>query len=128
MAVNAMVRVKSCRFVWPALGCAILIVGIRGMAVAGADEPLHIRKGLFLVADPDLTDPNFSQTVVVITHHGPQGTTGVVINRPTTTLLSHALPDLPSLADRPETLFAGGPVGREAVVMQIGRASCRERV
>jgi putative transcriptional regulator len=98
------------------------IIGVCGVAgapagIAGADEPLHIRKGLFLVAAPDLTDPNFSETVILITHHGPQGTTGVVINRPTTTLLSRALPDLPALADRPETLFMGGPVGREAVVM-----------
>lgn len=117
MAVNAAVRVRSCRFAWAVVVCVMPIVGMRGAAVAEADGPMHVRQGLFLVADPDLTDPNFSETVVLITHHGPQGTTGVVINRPTTTLLSHALPDLPSLADRPETLFVGGPVGREAVVM-----------
>lgn len=107
---------------WLSLVFVLSIIGVCGVAgapagIAGAGEPLHIRKGLFLVAAPDLTDPNFSETVVLITRHGPQGTTGVVINRPTTTLLSHALPDLPSLADRPETLFVGGPVGREAVVM-----------
>src|SRR3989338_3274969 len=105
MAVSAVVRVKSCRFVWPVFVCVMLILEIRGTATAGAEEPLHIRKGIFLVADPGLADPNFSETVILITHHGPQGTTGVVINRPTTTLLSRALPDLPSLADRPETLL-----------------------
>ncbi|OGW61529.1 MAG: hypothetical protein A2638_01065 [Nitrospirae bacterium RIFCSPHIGHO2_01_FULL_66_17] len=117
MAVSDAVRVRSCRFVWAVVVCVMPIVGMRGAAVAGADGPTHVRQGIFLVADPGLTDPNFSETVVLITHHGPQGTTGVVINRPTTTPLSHALPDLPSLADRPETLFVGGPVGREAVVM-----------
>jgi hypothetical protein len=92
------------------------IIGVCGVAgapagIAGADEPLHIRKGLFLVAAPDLTDPNFSETVILITHHGPQGTTGVVINRPTTTLLSRALPDLPALADRPRRYLWAVPWG-----------------
>ena len=117
MAVSDAVRARSCRFVWAVVVCVMPIVGMRGAAVAGADGPMRVRQGIFLVADPGLTDPNFSETVVLITHHGPQGTTGVVINRPTTTPLSRALPDLPSLADRPETLFVGGPVGREAVVM-----------
>lgn len=117
MAVSDAVRARSCRFVWAVVVCAMPIVGMRDAAVAGADGPLHVRQGLFLVADPGLTDPNFSETVILITHHGPQGTTGVVINRPTAVPLSRALPDLPALADRPETVFMGGPVGREAMVM-----------
>src|SRR5262249_7184387 len=38
--------------------------------------------GSFLVAKPILTDPNFSQSVVLILGHGGGGAFGVIVNRP----------------------------------------------
>src|SRR6266404_173978 len=38
--------------------------------------------GLVLVASRDLLDPNFHQTLVYIAEHGPEGTLGLVMNRP----------------------------------------------
>ena len=40
-------------------------------------------KGCFLVASPQLRDPNFVHTVVLLVHHSEDGAFGVVLNRPT---------------------------------------------
>jgi putative transcriptional regulator len=79
----------------------------------------EITKGVLLVADPRLVDPNFSKTVVLVTHDGPGGTMGVIINRPTTTPLSRLLPDIKELKDRSDTLYIGGPVFHEVLVLLL---------
>jgi len=79
----------------------------------------EITRGVFLVADPWLLDPNFSKTVVLITHHGPGGTTGVIINRPTTTRLSRLLPNIKEFKNRSDTLYIGGPVFHEVLVLLL---------
>jgi len=38
-------------------------------------------KGHFLIAMPGLEDPNFSNTVICVCEHTPQGSIGVVVNR-----------------------------------------------
>jgi putative transcriptional regulator len=76
-----------------------------------------ITRGLLLVAHPNLTDPNFQRTVVLICEHGDQGTLGIILNRPTTVLLSEALPNVSVLKGTSYVLFAGGPVRPEGVLM-----------
>jgi hypothetical protein len=48
---------------------------------AGASG-LRFGKGDFLVATRDLRDPRFSRTVVLLLEHGPEGTLGLIVNRP----------------------------------------------
>ncbi|MDC4223137.1 MAG: YqgE/AlgH family protein [Candidatus Manganitrophus sp.] len=66
-----------------------------------------------------MLDPNFSKTVVLITQHGPGGSVGVVINRPTRTPLSRAFPKIEKFEKRPDTLFIGGPVQREVTILLL---------
>lgn len=73
-------------------------------------EPSSVGKGMLLVANPSLNDPNFRQAVVLVLEHGPGGTLGLILNRPTSVLLSGALPDLTVLKGTNYRLFAGGPV------------------
>ena len=73
-------------------------------------SPSSVAKGALLVASPTLNDTNFHQTVVLVLEHGPEGTLGLVLNRPTNVLLSEALPDVAVLKETSYRLFAGGPV------------------
>jgi putative transcriptional regulator len=75
-------------------------------------------KGMFLVASPQMQDPNFRETVVLICEHDPmEGTLGVIMNRPTELLLSDVLPKIPVLKGTSYLLFAGGPVQPEGILM-----------
>jgi putative transcriptional regulator len=76
-----------------------------------------IRKGVFLVATPSLLDPSFRETVVLICDHGEEGTIGIVMNRPTSYPLSDVFPDIPGLKGLSHTLFEGGPVQRQGLLM-----------
>lgn len=72
--------------------------------------------GRLLVAAPALRDPNFDRTVVLVLEHGPEGAVGVVLNRPTGTDVSAALPRWERLAADPSVVFEGGPVAPTAAI------------
>lgn len=70
-----------------------------------------------LVASPQLADPNFARTVVLITEHSADGAMGVVLNRPATTTVSEAAPELESLVQPGEDVYVGGPVQPSSVMV-----------
>lgn len=108
------------------LVCAVLLATPFVEADRVYAEPIELGKGLFLVAEPTLRDPNFRETVILITHHDVTGTMGVIINRPTVTPLSHLLPDRAELEGRTETLYLGGPVDRSILVLLVRMRSAPE--
>jgi putative transcriptional regulator len=73
-------------------------------------------RGRLLVATPDLRDPNFSRTVVLMLEHGDDGALGVVLNRPIELAVADVLPDWADLSSAPACLFVGGPVAPTAVI------------
>lgn len=72
--------------------------------------------GKLLVAGPDLGDPNFARTVVLILEHDAEGAVGVVINRPSDTRVADILEEWSELSCAPGVVFVGGPVQPEAAV------------
>ena len=95
--------------------CLILAAALAAGQPAAAQqhEPPN---GVFLVAKPGLLDPNFRQTVVLVTQAQDSSTVGVILNRPTRLTLQQILPEeLPSAGYR-DPVFFGGPVMREALV------------
>lgn len=71
----------------------------------------------FLIAMPDMADPNFGGAVVFVAEHGPKGALGLVINRPTDLDLGTLFEriDLELEADQRarEPVYYGGPVQRD---------------
>ncbi|NJL30206.1 MAG: YqgE/AlgH family protein [Phycisphaerales bacterium] len=66
--------------------------------------------GHILVAAPDLLDPNFRQTLVLIVQHGGDGALGLVLNRPTDTPLRDAWAQVSSSDCQADGLLhVGGP-------------------
>ena len=72
--------------------------------------------GRLLVASPQLADPNFIRTVVLILQHHDEGALGVVLNRPSEAMVDQALPAWGGYVGRPRVLFGGGPVGVEGAL------------
>jgi putative transcriptional regulator len=67
-------------------------------------------KGHLLVAAPDLLDPNFLRTTVLMVQHNDEGALGLVLNRPTNTTVRQALEQVSDTpCERDDLLHLGGP-------------------
>lgn len=98
----------------PIAALLALLIAVPDAAMAKAPESLA---GSLLVAAPELGDPNFERTVVLMLQDDEQGALGVVINRPygkapTGELLRRLGVD-PGDAKGETELFYGGPVEPE---------------
>jgi len=71
---------------------------------------LRVEPGTLLAAYPDMLDPNFMHSVVLMCQHNEQGAYGLVTNRATTLTLKTLLPEHPVLRASRFPVFLGGPV------------------
>ncbi len=77
----------------------------------------------FLIAMPQLGDPNFHQSVIYIYEHTEQGATGIIINRPLALTLGDIFQQMDLQQMEPESessrkrhnhpVYIGGPVNQE---------------
>jgi putative transcriptional regulator len=74
-------------------------------------------RGRFLLAAKRLRDDNFYKTVVLMLEHGENGAMGLVINRPSSVKVSHALAGHFDLPDTDDVVYGGGPVEPAALVI-----------
>jgi putative transcriptional regulator len=83
-----------------------------------------IRRSLapaFLVSMPQLTDPNFNRTVVLLCKHNDEGAFGLVVNRPLVTtgrIVVNLEP--PVSTERELEVWIGGPVEPQSSWMLVG--------
>lgn len=81
-------------------------------APAEAERP----NGVLLVARPEMQDPNFRQTVVLVTQHRDRDTLGVILNRPSQVTLATLFPSKQALKGRGDLVYLGGPVAPQVLV------------
>ncbi len=91
----------------------LLALAVGAPALAQQNQPAN---GLFLIAKPGLTDPNFAKTVVLVTQAEDASTVGVIINRPSTLRLSQLLSQEFATQNYRDPIYSGGPVMRQAIV------------
>lgn len=70
------------------------------------------------MASPRLADPNFTGSVVLVLDDGPEGTLGVILNRPGSVPVGEILGGWEALAQAapPAVMFHGGPVALNSVI------------
>ncbi len=101
------------------MGYALSLVLTLNTAVAQADAADSVANGVFLVAARNMRDPNFKETVVLITQPPGSGPFGVIINRPLEYRLSALFPENETLQDRDDVLYFGGPVRRQTLIFLV---------
>lgn len=75
--------------------------------------------GMLLVATPQLRDPRFAETVVLILNHGREGAIGVVVNRPTWVEPEALFPEVDFFRRYRGVVWFGGPVARTSALFLV---------
>ena len=71
--------------------------------------------GSLLLSVPQLMDPNFMHSVVLVVEHSAEGAYGLVLNRPLEMAVQDLFREHEELADCTESIYQGGPVSTEAL-------------
>jgi putative transcriptional regulator len=69
-------------------------------------------RGILLIADPFLKDPNFLRTVVLLCEHNADGTIGFVLNRQYKNTIDELIPELDG---HQLPVYYGGPVEETSI-------------
>jgi putative transcriptional regulator len=107
------------KLVFSAVLCLWIVVGFQDRAALQESPVASLKQGVFLFAIPELRDPNFSQTVVLLVNYEKNGAMGLIINRPTEVSLEEALPDVKEIQGQSLPVFFGGPVGQDHMVVLL---------
>ena len=73
----------------------------------------RLAPGSLLVSNPEMVDPNFEGSVLLLCSHDQEGALGLTLNRPLDVPLSTLLDEEPELSGRVDAVHWGGPVGLE---------------
>ena len=107
---------------------AALIAALLAAAHLAVAQEAPLANGVFLVAKPDLLDPNFRETVVLITEPGVGGgPLGVIVNRPLGVRLSEVLPKTRKMPEQFDAIYGGGPVARDRLLFLVRTQQPPER-
>ena len=122
MTRRVAVCTRSCRFrlslTMAAAGLAVFLLSF-SVATPQTAPQAALSAGRFLVAGEHLRDPNFAKTVVLLLNYGERGARGIIINRRTDVKLATVFPRISGLHQRPDTVYIGGPVARNQLLILL---------
>ena len=95
---------------------ALLLLIALGSSGALSQSP---NSGMLLVATPQLSDPRFAETVILILNHSREGALGVIVNRPTWVEPEELFPDMGFFRRYRGPVYFGGPVARTSALFLI---------
>lgn len=97
-----------------------LVAAACAFGVTTTSSAQSIANGTLLVASPELADPNFARTVVLVLRHDDDGTIGIIVNRPTNLVPATIFPELaPGIGGYTGHLFRGGPIAATRVLYLV---------
>ncbi len=88
--------------------CALLLLSESSWPTS-ADDTKRLT-AILLVAEEDLPDSDFAESVVLVMNNLAPAPVGIIINRPTSIPVSRLFPDLKRLGQVRDKVYFGGPV------------------
>ena len=89
----------------------------------GLNEQARLSRGAILIAKESMPDPNFAETVLLITEYEETGTVGLILNRPLERPAVEILPQLQELELDALNLYLGGPVRLNSLRLLVQASS-----
>lgn len=74
----------------------------------------NVAPGL-LISVPEMNDPNFVRSVILMVEHNAEGAMGLVVNHPSTATFDQLCADQGIQTQREDLIYVGGPVGQDRV-------------
>lgn len=71
------------------------------------------KKGQVLISEPFLLDHDFNRSVILLIDHGAEGAMGLILNKPTSILVSDLVEEFKYFEEIP--VYKGGPVGMDTL-------------
>lgn len=106
------------RRLFRALGTALVTAIIAAVFAPPLAAQPRLAQGMLLLASPEIDDPSWTRTVVLLLHHDSNGSLGVALNRPTRVAPEEVEPQL-ELPGYSGSVFRGGPVGPTQLIFLV---------
>jgi putative transcriptional regulator len=90
-------------------------------AAATAVQAVDLSKSMILVAKPELVDPLYGSTILVVTPVGGGQHAGFIVNRPTNMTLGQLFPEDGPSQKVVDPVYLGGPLNSQALFALVER-------
>jgi len=90
-------------------------------AAASAAQPVDLSESMILVAKPELVDPLFGSTILVVVPVGGDQHAGFIVNRPTDVTLGQIFPEDGPSRKVVDPIYLGGPLSPQVIFALVER-------